>query len=178
MGKRSYYCSSRHQRTYLAMVYHNTTRTWLIQYHSMLLSSRSDCFSIETSRIRLVAAIEKLTTEPIKGEDKYLQGQLKIWKEHFKTNLRPKGTMKTLFFTNSKVLNRLSGTLVKFWKFFRSRQTLLRSTHPFPSLISFQPCEGWLFQKYYFKLALRFNQSMLSPEVICDNGIWHISISK
>ena len=30
---------------------------------------------------------EKLTTEPIKGEDKYNYGKLKMWKERIKTNI-------------------------------------------------------------------------------------------
>ena len=29
---------------------------------------------------------EKLTTEPIKGADKYTRDKLKMWKEHIKTN--------------------------------------------------------------------------------------------
>ena len=39
-GKRSCRCLSRHQRTYLAMAYLNTTRTQLIQCHSMFLRHR------------------------------------------------------------------------------------------------------------------------------------------
>ena len=30
--------------------------------------------------------LEKLTTEPIKGDGKYINGKLKMWKEHIKTN--------------------------------------------------------------------------------------------
>ena len=37
---------------------------------------------------------EKLESESIKGEDKYIQGNLKTWKEHIKTNFHGQDILK------------------------------------------------------------------------------------
>ena len=68
------------------MVCHNTTKTaytmsfnvfeareWVSQYTKIWNEVESMLF-------------EKLVTELIKGEDKYVYGKLKMWKEHIKTN--------------------------------------------------------------------------------------------
>ena len=49
----SWQCLSRHQRKYLAMVCLNTTKTQLIECHSMFLRSRSASLTMETSETRL-----------------------------------------------------------------------------------------------------------------------------
>ena len=77
-GKRSCRCLSRHQRTYLAMVYLNTTRTQLIQCHSMFLRHRKREWDWG-------AAIEKMH-RAYKGVGKYIHVKLKTWKERIRTN--------------------------------------------------------------------------------------------
>ena len=48
-------------------------REWVSQYKKILNEAESHLF-------------EKLATEPIKGEGKYIHSKLKTWKEHIKTN--------------------------------------------------------------------------------------------
>ena len=48
-------------------------KEWVSQYKKIWNEVESQLF-------------EKLTTEPIKGEGKYVHGKLKMWKEHIKTN--------------------------------------------------------------------------------------------
>ena len=68
---------------------HNTTRTLPAQCHLMFLKHRSGCFQYRRFEMRFeLQLFEKLTTEPIKGEDKYVHGKLKTWKERIKTNFR------------------------------------------------------------------------------------------
>ena len=52
----------------------------------MFLRSQSWCFTIETFGTRLSSKEERLATEAIKGEGKYMYGKLKTWKECIKTN--------------------------------------------------------------------------------------------
>ena len=69
------------------MACHNTTKTLPTQCLLMFLRHRSGCFSIETSGMGVESQLfKKLTTEPIKGEGKYMHGKLKKWKERSKTN--------------------------------------------------------------------------------------------
>ena len=48
-------------------------KEWVSQYKKILNETESHLF-------------EKLATEPIKGEGKYIHSKLKTWKEHIKTN--------------------------------------------------------------------------------------------
>lgn len=82
MGKRSCYCISRHQRSYVAMVHHNMKRNELIQCNSMFLRSLSRKIwnDIESQ------LLEKLATEILKRENKSMHGELKMWKEWISTN--------------------------------------------------------------------------------------------
>ena len=48
-------------------------KTWVSQYKNIWDDVESQLF-------------EKLATEPIKGEGKYVHGKLKTWKERIKTN--------------------------------------------------------------------------------------------
>ena len=50
----------------------------------MFLRQRSGRLNIKIFGMRQL--FEKLATGPIKGEDKYIHGKLKMWKEHIKTN--------------------------------------------------------------------------------------------
>ena len=49
------------------------TRRWVLQYRNIWDEVEPQLF-------------EKLTTEPIKGEGKYMHGKLKMWKKRIKTN--------------------------------------------------------------------------------------------
>ena len=74
------------------MMYLNITRTQLIQCHSIFLKYRRWCFTIEKSGMRLTT--EKLTTDYIKGEAKYMHSKLRTWKEHIKTNFHGQDVVK------------------------------------------------------------------------------------
>ena len=50
-------------------------KAWVSQYKKIWNEIESQLF-------------DKLTTEPIKGEDKYTLDKLKMWKEHIKTNFQ------------------------------------------------------------------------------------------
>ena len=47
---------------------------------------------------------EKLTTEPIKGEGKYVHGKLKTWKEHIKTNFLGQDALYDMYCNAAPVL--------------------------------------------------------------------------
>ena len=63
---RSYHCLSRHQRTYLVMTHHNTTRTYLILLFN--ISEAQECVLQCRKFLNDVESqlFEKLKTEPIK----------------------------------------------------------------------------------------------------------------
>ena len=48
-------------------------KEWVLQYKKIWSEAESELF-------------EKLATEPIKGENRYVSGKLKTWKERMKTN--------------------------------------------------------------------------------------------
>ena len=68
------------------MVCHNAIKTLPIQCH--LMSLRKKCGWLSMKRFDEVEPqlFEKLVTEPIKKESKYVHGKLKTWKERIKTN--------------------------------------------------------------------------------------------
>ena len=64
---------------------------WVFQYRSIWNGVESQLF-------------EKLTTEPIKGEGKYMHGKLITWKERIKTNFHGQGVPYDLYCNATAVL--------------------------------------------------------------------------
>ena len=87
------------------MACHNSTRTQLIQRHSMFLWSGSGCFTIEVSGMSLICIYLKrnLIRNPIKGEGKYMHSKIKTWKERIKTNFRDQDVLYDMY-CKAKVL--------------------------------------------------------------------------
>ena len=50
------------------------------------------------------SCLKKLTTEPIKGEGKYVHGKLKTWKEHIKTNFHGQDALYDMYCNAAPVL--------------------------------------------------------------------------
>ena len=46
---------------------------------------------------------EKLTTEPINGEDKYMHGKLKTWKEGIRTNFHGQDVLYDVYYNATEV---------------------------------------------------------------------------
>ena len=68
------------------MAYHSAIKSLPIQCHSMSLRKTSACLNIKRFGMRLSHSYLKMATESIKGEGRYVNGKLKTWKEHIKTN--------------------------------------------------------------------------------------------
>ena len=69
------------------MAFHDTIKTLPIQCHSMSLRQKSGCLNIKKIWNEVESQLfEKMVTEPIKREARYVNGKLKMWKERIKTN--------------------------------------------------------------------------------------------
>ena len=69
------------------MACHNTMKILPIQCHSMSLRKKGGCLNVRRFGMRLsLSYLKKMATEPIKREDRYINGKLKTWKECIKTN--------------------------------------------------------------------------------------------
>ena len=66
-------------------------KAWVTQYEEIWNEFKSQLF-------------EKLATEPIKGEGKYVHGKLKTWKEHINTNLHGQNVPYDMYCTATAVL--------------------------------------------------------------------------
>ena len=98
-----YHCLSRHLKIYLVMVCHNTIKTLPIQRHSMFLrewmSQYKNIWNGVESQL-----FEKLATEPIKREGKYVHGNLKTWKECVKSNFHGQDVPHDMYCSATAVL--------------------------------------------------------------------------
>ena len=71
------------------MVCHNTIKIQPIQCYSMFLKKKVGCLNIKNIWNEIESQLfEKIVTEPIKKESKYVNGMLKMWKEQLKTDFR------------------------------------------------------------------------------------------
>ena len=71
------------------MVCHNTIKHLPIQCHLMSLKQGSGWWVCQYKKILNEVEsqlFEKLATDPVKGEGKYIHGKLKMWKKRIKTN--------------------------------------------------------------------------------------------
>ena len=68
------------------MACHNMIKTLPIQCHSMSPTKKSGCLNKKSWNEVESLLFEKLATEPIKREGRYVNGKLKTWKERIKTN--------------------------------------------------------------------------------------------
>ena len=66
-------------------------KTWVSQYKNIWDDVESQLF-------------EKLATEPIKGEGKYVHGKLKTWKERIKTNFHSQDVPHDMYWNVTAVL--------------------------------------------------------------------------
>ena len=85
------------------MVCHNTIKTLPIQRHSMFLrewmSQYKNIWNGVESQL-----FEKLATEPIKREGKYVHGNLKTWKECVKSNFHGQDVPHDMYCSTTAVL--------------------------------------------------------------------------
>ena len=85
------------------MVCHNTIKTLPIQRHSMFLrewmSQYKNIWNGVESQL-----FEKLATEPIKREGKYVHGNLKTWKECVKSNFHSQDVPHDMYCSATAVL--------------------------------------------------------------------------
>ena len=65
---------------------------WVLQYRKIWNEVESQLF-------------EKLTSEPIKGEGRYMHGMLKTWKEPIKTNFHGQDVPYDMYYSAAAVLN-------------------------------------------------------------------------
>ena len=71
------------------MVCHNMIKIQPIQCYSMFLKKTGGCLNIKKIWNEIESQLlEKIATELIKKEHKYVNGMLKMWKEHIKTDFR------------------------------------------------------------------------------------------
>ena len=72
---------------------------------------------------------EKLTTEPIKGESKYMHGKLKMWKEHIKTNFHSQDVPYDMYCNATAVLKinsfKVKTTILRYM--LKSANTLMQN---------------------------------------------------
>ena len=66
-------------------------REWVLQYRNICNEVKSQLF-------------EKLSTEPIKGEGKYVHGKWKMWKERIKTNFHDQNVPYDMYCNTTAVL--------------------------------------------------------------------------
>ena len=76
MEKQSCYCTSSYQRTYLALVYLNMTRTQLIQCHSIFLTSLVATYYRAIWNMAELQLFENLATELAKGKYFHINHEL------------------------------------------------------------------------------------------------------